>query len=214
MLVELWSTILADLTALYVAHQSAHWRASGESFYGDHQLFQRMYEETADEVDQVAERLLGITGDDSLVDPSRRLAMASAAIKNILSNGDLASSLLIAEKAFVKQIAGILDALEAMGQLSDGTENLLQGIADKHEEHVYLLSRRVGIEVLKVCVKEALGQQKIDEGVRKDAVILKRKLAEARRKRKKKDKTVGIGGPISTGPGNPGFNSSAGPGAC
>jgi hypothetical protein len=32
--------------------------------------------------------------------------------------------------------------LEQKGQLSNGTDNLLQGVADKHEEFVYLLKQR------------------------------------------------------------------------
>jgi hypothetical protein len=36
----------------------------------------------------------------------------------------------------------VLKVLGSAGILSDGTENLLQDIADKHEEFVYLLKQR------------------------------------------------------------------------
>ena len=178
MLSELWTTLLADLQALYAAHQSAHWRASGEPFYGDHLMFQRMYESIAGEIDQVAEKLLGITGDDTLVAPAKTLTAASLALKTLSAAGDPASALFVAEKTFLKQLCGLIEALEALKQLTPGVDNLLAAIADKHESHVYMLSRRVGIEVLKVCVKEAMDSSK--SRLLADIALLKLKIAEGR----------------------------------
>jgi DNA-binding ferritin-like protein len=263
MLSELWTTLLADLQALYAAHQSAHWRSSGDSFYGDHQMYQRMYEDIREEIDDVVEKMLGTTGDDALVEPTRMLVAATTAMKTLVHAGDAASSLLIAEKTFLKQLCSIIEAMDSIGKLTDGTDNLLQGIADKHEEHVYLLSRRVGIETLKVCVGEALEKDsdvfkqttagpkltfakaggksekeremmlasRLDKpsdldksmDIYSDIEKMKKHIAKKhasraqqqegkKRKKKRAVKTWDIGGPISTGPDNPGFNSSAGPG--
>lgn len=212
MLSDLWSSTLSSLQALAVAHQSAHWRSSGESFYSDHLMYQRMYEAIANEIDQVGERLLGHTADDAQLEPSRRLVGASLALKSIFSAGDTASAMLMAEKAFLKQLCATVCALETMGQLTAGVEDLLQSIASKHEEHIYLLSRRAGAEVLRVCVGEAISNM---PNRKTDIRAIKEHISESRKRRKKKAKSKAwyAGGPISTGPGNPGFNSSAGPGA-
>lgn len=150
---ELWSVLLANLQALYVAYQSAHWCSSGQSSYGDHLLYQRLYEDVRDELDRVAERALGVTGDVGLLDPTRFLMTALAAVKLLVIPGDAAASMLVAEKSFLKQVCAIIHALGSVQQLTPGIENLVQGIADKHEEHVYLLTRRVGTEMVRTTVK-------------------------------------------------------------
>lgn len=213
MLNELWSTLLANLQALYTAHQSAHWRSKGDNFYGDHLMYQRMYEGIQSEIDSVAERLIATTNDETLLDPSRMLAASTAALKTIVVAGDIASSMLIAEKTFLKHLCNIIEAMDHVGALSVGVENLLQGIADKHEEHIYLLTRRSNIEVIAVCVKEALNDVPT---ILTDVSILKAKINESKKKSKKRKKKQKkndawyIGGPISTGPGNSGFGSSSG----
>lgn len=212
MLNELWSTLLANLQALYAAHQSAHWRSKGDNFYGDHLMYQRMYEAIQGEIDSVAERLIATTNDETIIDPAKMLAASTAALKTIVVAGDIASSMLIAEKTFLKHLCSIIEAMDQVGALSVGTENLLQGIADKHEEHIYLLTRRSNIEVIAVCVKEALNHAPT---ILTDISILKTKINESKKKSKmkkkqKKNDAWYIGGPISTGPGNSGFGSSSG----
>lgn len=150
---ELWVSLLASLHALYVAYQSAHWCSSGTMSYSDHLLYQRLYENVRDEIDSVAERALGLTDDVSIVEPTRFLSSALTALKLMVIPGDTAASLLVAERSFLKQVCSMLHALKSGGQASDGVENLLQGIADGHEEHTYLLKRRVGSDIVRAAVK-------------------------------------------------------------
>jgi DNA-binding ferritin-like protein len=209
---ELFAKLISGLYALYTLQRIAHWRSSGEMFYGDHLMYQRMYEATNDEIDAVTERALGSTRDDTMLEPVKFLSLATQSMKSVCSTADVASSLLNAENALIAAIVVILEALKASSKLTDGIENLLQGIADKHEEHVYLLSRRLKMDVLAGCVKETI--EKFEHAAR-DARILRQRLIEAKKKKgKKKKKPVAwnIGGPISTGPGNPGFGSSGGEG--
>jgi hypothetical protein len=49
---------------------------------------------------------------------------------------------LRAERWFLDCVKQLSASLSAVNQLSRGTDNLLQGIEDKHEEHVYLLLQR------------------------------------------------------------------------
>lgn len=55
------SIILADTYALYLKTQNYHWHVKGAQFKGLHELFEMQYQELADAVDEVAERIL-ITG--------------------------------------------------------------------------------------------------------------------------------------------------------
>jgi hypothetical protein len=61
---------------------------------------------------------------------------------------DLAKRSMIAEMTFLKVIDHVMSSLDECGLLSNGIDNLLQGIADKHEGHVYLLKQR--------CSKQAV----------------------------------------------------------
>ena len=140
---SLWLMLLGDLKALYDAYYSAHWRSYGDPYYGDHLLYQRLYGDVITEIDSVAERALGITGNDALVEPGTLLSAEMSCLKALVMPGEFAASMLEAEKRFLQRLKTMLDTLRAGTLLSDGTEDLLQGIANKHEEHVYLLSRRV-----------------------------------------------------------------------
>jgi hypothetical protein len=51
---------------------------------------------------------------------------------------------LAVEQCVVACLKDARGSLESKGQLTDGTDNLLQGVSDKHEEFLYLLQQRQG----------------------------------------------------------------------
>jgi DNA-binding ferritin-like protein len=127
-----------------MVHQTAHWQAKGNSFYGDHLLFQRLYEESQEGIDGVAERLIGLTGDVSkvsLCDQIRDMHTI-AKVWHGHCGDDLAAVSLRGEMALIKLIAFFKKSLQDEGSLTEGLDDLLQGIASKHEEFVYLLKQR------------------------------------------------------------------------
>lgn len=137
--------LLALLRAVYQIHQAAHWQVKGTTFYGDHLLFQRLYEAMTPEIDAVAERAVGISADPRLIEPVAQADAIAAyvedirySVEDVATNKDLISVGLQAEQY-------VLDALDEIlsQQTSQGTQNLLQGIADTHESHVYLLQQRL-----------------------------------------------------------------------
>lgn len=183
-----WESLLGSLRVLYVAYQSAHWTSRGESFYGDHLLHQRAYEAVAGEIDSIAERALGHGASDSMLDPNRQLLAALAVSKRLMLQGGPLQALLAAERAFLKQLEDALCVARTSNMLTDGIEDLLQGIASTHETHVYLLTRRVGECVVHACVHEA-----------------------SSKKRKRKKKCIfWYAGHISSGPGGEGAGSMDG----
>lgn len=139
---ELWFPILTNLKALYEAYYTAHWTAFGEPYYGDHLLYQRLYEGVQEEVDGVAERALGLLRDDAIVNPILLSQGVTEVLQSMFENGVTPTSLLLAEMSFLQVLSSIINQLRSSGVLTDGVEDLLQGIASNHEESVYLLSRR------------------------------------------------------------------------
>ena len=49
--------VLADTYALYLKSQNFHWNLKGMEFFSLHLLFEKHYEELADAVDEIAERI-------------------------------------------------------------------------------------------------------------------------------------------------------------
>lgn len=57
-IVKKLSVILADTYALYLKTQNYHWHVKGPQFKSLHELFEMQYQELAQAVDEVAERIL------------------------------------------------------------------------------------------------------------------------------------------------------------
>jgi starvation-inducible DNA-binding protein len=49
--------VLADTYALYLKTQNFHWNVTGPEFFALHLLFEKQYEELAEAVDEIAERI-------------------------------------------------------------------------------------------------------------------------------------------------------------
>lgn len=141
------SVVLAHLRYLTALHQTHHWVARGDTFYGDHQLFQRLYEGTLQDVDDVAERAVGLGCEQNVclalqlrqvVAVDRSTAMP----QTMPQSSGLAQASLHAERAFLVALHEASSSLCRSDAMTAGIENLLQQVADRHERHVYLLRQR------------------------------------------------------------------------
>lgn len=137
------AALLGAMRSVALVHQTHHWQTSGQSFYGDHLLFERLYNDSLPFIDQVAERAVGL-GTIDLVDPVKQASQIARCVDMCCAGyvGSLPSLSLLLEEHLVEAIRLARASLEANGLLTDGTDNLLQGLADKHEEFVYLLKQR------------------------------------------------------------------------
>lgn len=140
--------VLAILRAAATLHQTHHWQTRGSSFYGDHLLFERLYNDSLGFIDQIAERAVG-SGSRDLVCPKIQMNQVARLVEIWSPDSEpdalgMAIRSLEAEKWIISFVRFASSELNSKGRLSDGTENLLQGIADKHEEFLYLLQQRQG----------------------------------------------------------------------
>lgn len=144
--------ILTLLRSLAMVHQSHHWLTYGGTFFGDHLLFERLYNDIVGEIDQVAERAVGQGSPLSMIHPGAQAKQVALVVETLCGNGEtfgegenpdsfIATSLK-AERWFLDCMKQMVASLERVDRLSRGTDNLLAGIEDKHEEHVYLLLQR------------------------------------------------------------------------
>lgn len=141
--------IVAVLRAASIVHQTHHWQTSGGHFYSDHLIFERLYNDSIGFIDQVAERAVG-SGHHVLVDAKLQADLVNGlthvwcGAPGMPTASGLVGISLEVEKCVVACLKAARESLESKNQLSDGTDNLLQGVADKHEEFLYLLQQRAG----------------------------------------------------------------------
>ena len=132
---------LATLEAMSIIHKHSHWTTKGESFYGDHLLFERLYDSVAKDLDSAAEKFIGLFGDECL-DYDLQTALLNKVLSKYknLEGSPLEMSLAV-EKEFLKFAETAYKCFEEEGRLTIGLEDLLSAISGKREEAVYLLQQ-------------------------------------------------------------------------
>jgi len=139
--------VLSFLRYLYLLHQTNHWTASGDPYYGDHLLFERLYTATVEEIDAIGEKAVGL-GSPHLVNLDSQLKSVMLIQESnhrhyvIPRPDELVDSSLVAEATFLCSMKLICDSLKSDGLMTHGLDNLLAGIEDKHEGSLYLLKQR------------------------------------------------------------------------
>lgn len=135
-LINMEPKLLAFLRALYNMYEFMHWMTKCN--YGSHLLFQRIYEGIDDEIDKVAEKIIGVEGD--VLKPMKNMTLTLALFQKFFPDDTpcerYMEKAIVAEEKLLDYIAELMESDQ-----TDGSENLLQGIADLHEEHLYLLKR-------------------------------------------------------------------------
>lgn len=135
--------LLALHRAVADLHQTHHWQAQGQLFYQDHLLFERLYNTVNGFIDGLAEKAVGM-GSAALVNAPTQSQQRDALIEYFYSQGaDPLSISNHAEETCCALLALSIQNLKATNQLTDGIENMLQGICDAHEGLRYLLKQRL-----------------------------------------------------------------------
>jgi starvation-inducible DNA-binding protein len=137
------TTLLGALQGASLVHQTHHWSTLGPTYYGDHLLFERLYNESQEFIDQVAERMMGL-GASAVVAVAQTRVMSAFVQQCGLARtpDEMAQVSLTAELLILNIVKRVLDTFDASETLTPGTSNLLEGLADKHEAFVYLLQQR------------------------------------------------------------------------
>lgn len=132
---------VATLKAIYLIHQQNHWTTKGQSFYGDHLLFQRLYESAQEDLDEAAEKMIGLFGDECL-DYSLQADLLNKLLLRFkpVSASPVKLSLAI-EQAFLNFTETAYNCFEEEGKLSMGLDDMLMSIASNRETSVYLLNQ-------------------------------------------------------------------------
>lgn len=114
---EALNKYLADLNVLYTKLHNYHWNIEGEGFFTLHEVLEEIYSEMADEIDEVAERVLTLG------------IRPAASMKEYLELAELKEeeSVGIQSRDVVKNVLDDFSIL--IGKLREGIE-----IADKYND--------------------------------------------------------------------------------
>jgi DNA-binding ferritin-like protein len=128
--------MLVLLLAQYLLYYDLHWKYSAR--YGDHLLFQRLYENVQKELDSLAEKIIGYHGSDSI----NMSHLATLAGERLASwTGTPPERGLAAEKELQNTFHELYDLLKAKDLLPMGLDDFIMAVCNDHETHTYLLQQ-------------------------------------------------------------------------
>lgn len=139
---DVLTDLLACLRALNLHYFEAHWSASGDPYYGDHLLFERLYSNMLDEFDVLAEKLVAYYDEEAVTTTSQvsRIALFARQWEDY---GDLYERSLRAEEDLQVLIEAAYHIVSEQGEMSLGLDDYLMALANDHETHIYLLKQRL-----------------------------------------------------------------------
>jgi len=132
---------VATLKAVSLIHQHNHWTTNGETFYGDHLLFERLYKSSLDSLDGAAEKFIGIFGAQCLDYKLQTDLLGKILNKYSELEGSSAKMSLAVEKDLIKLSSDSYKCFEEEGHMTLGLDDFLMSTASKSEEAVYLLQQ-------------------------------------------------------------------------
>lgn len=139
---------IAWLRVLSIWFQHAHWSVGGQSSYGDHLMYERIYLAITEEIDALAEKAVGFTG-VSAVDThvhGKMIGEMICAYPTPTRAGEatmIASTGLAMVSDYIDTINETYTTLKGQGKLSMGLDDFLMALVSKLETQAYLLKQRV-----------------------------------------------------------------------
>lgn len=131
-------TLLADLQVYYANLRGFHWNVKGQEFFNLHAKYEEMYDDAADKVDEVAERILMLGGVPEH-NYSEYLKKSSIKETGVVSDGKEIANLLL---SYLKELIGQeRKILEMASEGNDeGTANLMSDMILEQEKMVWMLT--------------------------------------------------------------------------
>ena len=131
------SRLLADTYTLYLKTQNFHWNVTGQEFYALHLLFEKQYEEMAEAVDEIAERIraLGFYVEASF-SGFARLANVKDEEKVLIAK-DMIITLVKGHETFIREARRVAEIADRDRDFA--TVDMLGKRMDAHEKMAWFL---------------------------------------------------------------------------
>lgn len=130
--------LLADFQVYYTNLRGLHWNIKGPAFFTLHAQFERMYDDVAAKVDEIAERILTLGGT-----PENRFSgyLQQATVKEVagVDTADGAINLILETlQTLIAQERALLSAASEAGD--EGTAALMSDYLREQEKSVWMLT--------------------------------------------------------------------------
>jgi len=141
------TVLLTVAEAVAMLHRTNHWTASSQSYYSDHKLFETLYDGLNEDIDTLAEKIVGL-GSDAGVDVHDRINGMAQILSEMYAPHTVGSVSVLAERSlaaefFLLRIAALaIRSMKELGSATPGVENMLQQFCDSREEAIFHLRRR------------------------------------------------------------------------
>ncbi|AXY25483.1 DNA starvation/stationary phase protection protein [Suicoccus acidiformans] len=136
--------IVATQGQFYIRLHQFHWYVKGSNFFALHEKFEEMYDETTENLDEVAERLLAIGGEpySTLQEFIEHSVLSENPEDKYLSQEDMV-------KAVIKDLQTIVTSLDEGIALTDEagdnpSNDLLIGMKESAEKNIWMLEAYLG----------------------------------------------------------------------
>ena len=140
--------LLSALRAQHWMYYTLHWQASGENFYSNHLLFERLYGSLGEEIDGLAEKMVGLGGDyfvcvKTIMGITAKILDHVSEMNENTLGYEMAQQALKLEKIFLSYTKRLYNKMEEDGSLTLGFDDMLMALHNSHERNAYLLKQRV-----------------------------------------------------------------------
>ena len=135
---------ICTMRAAYLTYRNAHWQVQGPEFYGNHQMFERLYDESKDSIDTLAEQIVGTYGPDGIREDAEIISERVTAFAQ--PRAPVANALLAA-MTIQQKLASAYSQMQQEGVLTPGWDDVLQSIAAVNDKHIYMLRQTQGTPV-------------------------------------------------------------------
>lgn len=139
---KLMNNYVAYVRAAQTIHQLGHWTCKSAQFYGNHLLLERIYDAAQARLDAVAEKTIGLFGNDA-IDANEQMATLKKLVAKYSSEDPLANSLAI-EEAFLAVAKETYENLSGTKDMTLGLDDLIMAQCSDAETSVYLLKQAIG----------------------------------------------------------------------
>lgn len=137
---EILVEVLSLMQAQYHNYFTNHWQAKGDNYYGNHLLFQRLYEGMVEEIDTLAEKIVAYFGGSS-VDMSKVNKRSQFWIDRWNRKSDIVERSINSEKDLHNILDKTYNILKERKDMSLGLDDYIMATANAHETNLYLLQQ-------------------------------------------------------------------------
>ena len=143
------STILVWFKYVSDVVKDAHWTTKGTNFYGDHLMFERVYESIYDMIDPLAEKVIGLSCEKAVDLQTITSQVSELVASDLVSQTQIPTQITVGH-CVIKHLVDLIELIDTLmeqmrqrGGMTRGVDNMLSGFLDKLEENVYLIKQQV-----------------------------------------------------------------------